>query len=198
MSMSDFPKCADWKHVVADVKVPACPIKVSMPCIGVYGSKTCFSNVGAVCEPVNIFDLEDGYTDLLQHMTDGAELNLGEQRGDVLNVDLANLEDSHILLSGPPCPPYFEEELKKLGDSLWEAEKGMKQLHIDVGANLEAHRKAVKKASNKLHRKRGGKAVQSARQRARESNPDEKNEGEWSIEGYMNCHVGSSSCAWPP
>ena len=174
MSLSDFPTCADWKHVVADVKVPACPIKVSMPCIGVYGSKTCFSNVGAVCEPVNIFDLEDGYT------------------------DLANLEDSHILLSGPPCPPYFEEELKKLGDSLWEAEKGMKQLHIDVGANLEAHRKAVKKASNKLHRKRGGKAVQSARQRARESNPDEKNEGEWSIEGYMNCHVGSSSCAWPP
>ena len=164
MSLSDFPAC--------HARVTVQPIKVWMPCEG-DGAEL---NLGEqkVCEPVNIFDLEDGYT------------------------DLANLEDSHILLSGPPCPPYFEEELKKLGDSLWEAEKGMKQLHIDVGANLEAHRKAVKKASNKLHRKRGGKAVQSARQRARESNPDEKNEGEWSIEGYMNCHVGSSSCAWPP
>ena len=119
MSLSDFPTCAYWKHVVADVKVPACPIKVSMPCIGVYGSKTCFSNVGAVCEPVNIFDLEDGYTDLLQHMTDGAELNLGEQKGDVLNIDLANLEDSHILLSGPPCPPWAGNGNKKsTGDTI--------------------------------------------------------------------------------
>ena len=36
-------------------------------------------------------------------MTDGAELNLGEQRGDILNIDFTKLEDSHILLSGPPC-----------------------------------------------------------------------------------------------
>ena len=104
-SLDEFPRCADWKHLVAGFRAPECPIKVSLPCVGVYGSKACFSNVGAACQPVNIYDIEEGYADFLKHVTDGAELNLGEQRGDILNIDFTKLEDSHILLSRPPCPP---------------------------------------------------------------------------------------------
>ena len=102
-SLDEFPRCADWKHLVAGFRAPECPIKVSLPCVGVYGSKACFSNVGAACQPVNTYDIEEGYADFLKHVTDGAELNLGEQRGDILNIDFTKLEDSHILLSGPPC-----------------------------------------------------------------------------------------------
>ena len=102
-SLDEFPRCADWKHLVAGFRAPECPIKVSLPCVGVYGSKACFSNVGAACQPVNIYDIEEGYADFLKHVTDGAELNLGEQRGDILNIDFTKLEDSHILLSGHPC-----------------------------------------------------------------------------------------------
>ena len=101
-SLDEFPRCADWKHLVAGFRAPDCPIKVSLPCVGVYGSKACFSNVGAACQPVNIYDIEEGYADFLKHVTDGAELNLGEQRGDILNIDFTKLEDSHILLSRPP------------------------------------------------------------------------------------------------
>ena len=100
-SIDAFPRCAHWKHLVAGVRAPDCPIKVSLPCIGVYGSKACFSNVGAACQPVNIYDIEEGYADFLKHVTDGAELNLGEQRGAILNIDFKKLEDSHILVSGP-------------------------------------------------------------------------------------------------
>ena len=100
-SLDEFPRCADWKHLVAGFRAPDCPIKVSLPCVGVYGSKACFSNVGAACQPVNIYDIEEGYADFLKHATDGAMLNLGEQRGNVLNIDFAKLEDSHILVSGP-------------------------------------------------------------------------------------------------
>ena len=50
-----------------------------------------------------MYDIEEGYADFLKHVTDGAELNLGEQRGDILNIDFTKLEDSHILVSGPPC-----------------------------------------------------------------------------------------------
>ena len=103
-SLDEFPRCADWKHLVAGFRAPDCPIKVSLPCTGVYGSKACFSNVGAACQPVNIYDIEEGYADFLKHVTDGAELNLGEQRGDILNIDFTKLEDSHILVSGPPFP----------------------------------------------------------------------------------------------
>ena len=103
-SLHEFPRCADWKHLVAGFRAPDCPIKVSLPCVGVYGSKACFSNVGAACQPVNIYDIEEGYADFLKHVTDGAELNLGEQRGDILNIDFTKLEDSHILVSGPPFP----------------------------------------------------------------------------------------------
>ena len=103
-SLDEFPRCADWKHLVAGFRAPECPIKVSLPCVGVYGSKACFSNVGAACQPVNIYDIEEGYADFLKHVTDGAELNLGEQRGDILNIDFTKLEDSHILVSGPPFP----------------------------------------------------------------------------------------------
>ena len=103
-SLDEFPRCADWKHLVAGFRAPDCPIKVSLPCVGVYGSKACFSNVGAACQPVNIYDIEEGYADFLKHVTDGAELNLGEQRGDILNIDFTKLEDSHILVSGPAFP----------------------------------------------------------------------------------------------
>ena len=95
-SLDEFPRCADWKHLVAGFSAPGCPIKVSLPCVGVYGSKACFSNVGAACQPVNIYDIEEGYADFLKHVTDGAELNLGEQRGDILNIDFTKLEHSHI------------------------------------------------------------------------------------------------------
>ena len=78
-SLDEFPRCADWKHLVAGFIAPDCPPKVSMPCIGVYGSKLCFSNVGAACQPVNIYDIEEGHADLLKHVTDGAELNLGSK-----------------------------------------------------------------------------------------------------------------------
>ena len=106
-SLDEFPRCADWKHLVAGFRAPECPIKVSLPCAGVYGSKACFSNVGAACQPVNIYDIEEGYADFLKHVTDGAELNLGKQRGDILNIDFAKLQDSHILLSRPP--PCFRQ-----------------------------------------------------------------------------------------
>ena len=109
-SLDEFPRCADWKHLVAGFRAPECPIKVSLPCVGVYGSKACFSNVGAACQPVNIYDIEEGYADFLKHVTDGAELNLGEQRGDILNIDFTKLEDNHILVSGIPhwLPQYLE------------------------------------------------------------------------------------------
>ena len=103
-SLDEFPRCADWKHLVAGFRAPECPIKVSLPCIGVYGSKACFSNVGAACQPVNIYDIEEGYADFLKHVTENAELNLGEQMGDILNIDFTKLEDSHILVSAPPFP----------------------------------------------------------------------------------------------
>ena len=75
-SLDEFPRCADWKHLVAGFRAPACPIKVSLPCVGVYGSKACFSNVGAACQPVNIYDIEEGYADFLKHMTDGVQSHM--------------------------------------------------------------------------------------------------------------------------
>ena len=147
-SLDEFPRCADWKHLVAGFRAPDCPIKVSLPCVGVYGSKACFSNVGAACQPVNIYDIEEGYADFLKHVTDGAELNLGEQRCDILNIDFAKLEDSHILLSGPP-PCFRQGSLENSTDNekvfhrvlrmiIYLAQRGLLAFTIEIGRGASA------------------------------------------------------------
>ena len=100
-SLDEFPRCADWKHIVAGFRAPECPIKVSLPCVGVYGSKVCFANVGAACQPVNVYESEEGYTDFLKHVTDGAELNLGEQRGGMLNIDFTKRWSAEEVMQHP-------------------------------------------------------------------------------------------------
>ena len=150
-SLDEFPRCADWKHLVASFRAPECPIKVSLPCAGVYGSKACFSNVGAACQPVNIYDIEEGYTDFLKHVTDGAEVNLGEERGDILNIDFTKLEDSHILLSGPPFPVIKGEGTlentnkgkvfhKVLQIIIYLARRGLLAFTIEIGRGAYAGR----------------------------------------------------------
>ena len=75
-NLDEVPRCACWKHLVAGFTAPDCPLKLSMPCIGGYRSKLCFSNVGAACQPVNIYDIEEGYTDFLKHVTDGVQSHM--------------------------------------------------------------------------------------------------------------------------
>ena len=103
-------------------------------------------NVGAACQPVNIYDIEEGYADFLKHVTDGAELNLGKHMGDISNMDLTKLEDSHILLTGRPClrgagnlknsTKYEKVFHKVLQIIIYLAQRGLLTFIIEIGSNL--------------------------------------------------------------
>ena len=72
-------------------------LRVACPCIGIHACGFALGHMGVPADSNNIFDLEESYaTALTEHLTDmgmnAIRLNLGKVLGDLLRVDLSNLE----------------------------------------------------------------------------------------------------------
>ena len=89
-------------------------LRCAAPCTGIHGCGYALSTMQAPADTNNIFDLEDGYRNLLiQHLQEmgmdiaNINLNLGPRAGDLLRISLQGLQlPVDLLVAGPPCPPW--------------------------------------------------------------------------------------------
>ena len=105
----------DLKRFLQSLPPLGRPLRCAAPCIGIDGCGAAMQIMGlAPCEMVNVYDLEEGYRQtLFNHLLElgmksvNIRLNLGEQAGDLLRANLADLElPVDMLVCGPPCPPW--------------------------------------------------------------------------------------------
>ena len=71
--------------------------------------------MGVPFTPNNVYDLETRYKEYWQGMVEeGSPLHFGKHNGDIVQVQLSDLERPvHVLCSGPPCPPWAGNGNKK-------------------------------------------------------------------------------------
>ena len=103
-----IPEPNDWAKHFPKVPRLARPIHVAMPCCGIDGAGWALKSLGANFHCNNVFDLEHRYKGYLEeYMPDSEPPRLGAKDGDVLQQDLSSWERPvHILVAGPPCPPW--------------------------------------------------------------------------------------------
>ncbi len=106
------PEPPAWSHLV-NLHKPGRPIKVALPCVGIDGCTRALQLLGVEFKAVNVYDVEARYRNLLQqHFAEACPaeacptLHLGRKAGDVLQLDLGDLEAADGLVAGPPCPPW--------------------------------------------------------------------------------------------
>ncbi|CAK0795910.1 unnamed protein product [Prorocentrum cordatum] len=86
------------------------PLVVAVPCCGIDGCGFALKDMEVPHSAAHVFDLEQGYADLLQHHLGEfvvGGLRVGKEKGDVLRPSLASFKGPcDGLVSGPPCPPW--------------------------------------------------------------------------------------------
>ena len=108
------PEPNDWKTEFPQLRL-AQPIHIAMPCCGIDGAGWSLRAMGVPFTPNNVYDLETRYKEYWQGMVEeGSPLHFGKHNGDIVQVQLSDLERPvHVLCSGPPCPPWAGNGNKK-------------------------------------------------------------------------------------
>ena len=108
------PEPNDWKTEFPQLRL-AQPIHIAMPCCGIDGAGWSLRAMGVPFTPNNVYDLETRYKEYWQGMVEeGSPLHFGKHDGDIVQVELSDLERPvHVLCSGPPCPPWAGNGNKK-------------------------------------------------------------------------------------
>ena len=102
------PEPNDWSALFPRLRL-AQPINVAMPCCGIDGAGWALKAMQVQFRANNIYDLEHRYAQYLQTFLEkqSSAPHLGKQDGNVLAVELTNVERPvHLLVAGPPCPPW--------------------------------------------------------------------------------------------
>lgn len=102
------PEPNDWATFFPRLPRLARPIHVAMPCCGIDGAGWALKSLGANYSSNNMYDLERRYDKYLKtHFENGRPPHLGPDDGDLLKVELSAWERPvHLLVAGPPCPPW--------------------------------------------------------------------------------------------
>ena len=81
-------------------------MRISEPCPGLFSASGAFKEAFVDYVPVNVYEHLQNASGLYEHMFGDVArtFNLGHEHGCMLSVPLCALEDSHGLISGPPCP----------------------------------------------------------------------------------------------
>ena len=113
----DFAGPPDWRVHCKGVIAPKRNLFVAAPCCGCLEASTQVFQ-GLACNYMlnNVYDLEDGYEDVIKSLAGDriTKLNLGARSGNLLNTKLEELEGpTDFLLAGPPCPPWAGNGRKK-------------------------------------------------------------------------------------
>jgi site-specific DNA-cytosine methylase len=107
-SIQHIPEPPDLEQFLRRVKFPKEKLRVSYPCAGIAGTAPIWRAAKMETHAVNVCDLEEGYEKLLKSILNASdeETHVGSIPGDVLKIPLNDITPSHILVVGPPCPPW--------------------------------------------------------------------------------------------
>ena len=107
-----------WRDYVQDLPKLRRPLRVVLPCVGIDGCTHALQEMGIDVEATNVYDLIDGYDELLRHHYEACskvvpQLHLGPELGDITKVALTDLiVPADGICAGPPCPPWAGNGLR--------------------------------------------------------------------------------------
>ncbi len=105
---SGFP-APRWKHLIPALPIPARPVTLALPCVGLDGACNGLRAIGIPFVARYVVDVA-GYLRrplAAVHGADEAErFDLGPLDGDLLQHDIEDWDRVDGIISGPPCPPW--------------------------------------------------------------------------------------------
>ena len=114
------PSIPDWTKFFEPVGDFGRCLRVAAPCTGIHGCGFALQSMAISTHTNNIYDLDDRYRLALQsHLREmgmrllDITMNLGKTSGNLLGVDLTELQQADVLVCGPPCPPWAGNGSKK-------------------------------------------------------------------------------------
>ena len=115
VSPEGFP-VVPWAHLVPNLPQLQRKLKTALPCIGLDGIGAGLWEVGwAGMDIIHAYDIDTELIPALQALH-GREVverfNIGPS-GNLLNVDVEQMEDVDLIIAGPPCPPWSSIGLRR-------------------------------------------------------------------------------------
>jgi hypothetical protein len=68
LEVSGFQDPPDWNGFVKHLQRPHRPLRVALPCSGIFGANDSFKNMENDYEAVHVFDLEPGYDNVTKYV----------------------------------------------------------------------------------------------------------------------------------